>query len=270
VDGELDVRPAEPPDDDGRVAHVQAVDDLVPDRWGRGSGERQHRRPPDGLDRGAEPEVVGPEVRSPPADQVGLVDGHQLRLQLRDAVEDVDVAELFRTQEHEVRPPGTGQVIEDATPLACPLRRVHRHRHDVAPSFQRRQLIPLQGEQGRDHHGRAAEQEARQLVDRRLAASRRHHHERVLAVRGALDRFALPRSKRAVAEQTAGERQDGIGVRRARSRSGRRASVQAVGFHDDRVRVARPAPGLNSAVSATAAGWMSVDDRASVSEDGRR
>ncbi len=77
-DREIEVRPIESADHHGRAAHLQPVDDLLAHRWGGGGGQREDRWPPHRADRGGEPQVVGPEVLSPLADQVGLVDSHQL------------------------------------------------------------------------------------------------------------------------------------------------------------------------------------------------
>lgn len=69
-----------------------------------------------------------------------------------------------------------------------------------------RQLILLvlhQCDEGADDDRQAIEHESRQLVDERLAASRRHHDERVAALQEGIDGLPLPPQKGFMSEPTA-------------------------------------------------------------------
>ena len=196
VHGEIDVRPAESADHFGRTRHAESSHDVVADRWRGRRGERQASRATDCLERGCDAEIVGPEVRSPLTHEMRFVDGDELGLQGREALEHVGVGELLGAEKDEVRAVLCArQLFEGTSPLARRNGRVHRDGNELTVRCQCGQLIALQRDQRRDHHSRPAEQEPRELVDRRLAAARRHDGERVVSVEHALDGFELTRSQ---------------------------------------------------------------------------
>ena len=70
-------------------------------------------------------------------------------------------------------------------------RGVEGHRMAQFQLLDRLQLIPLQGDQRRDHHRRAVEQLGGNLADRALSGAGRQYRQRVLAGQQRLDRFLL-------------------------------------------------------------------------------
>jgi len=64
-------------DDLQRVSKAEPLDDLRPDWRRRGFGEGAHRRMPELLDHGAQPQIVRAEVVTPGGDAMGLVDDEQ-------------------------------------------------------------------------------------------------------------------------------------------------------------------------------------------------
>jgi hypothetical protein len=167
--------------------------------------------PADCLDRGRYPQVIGPGVVTPPAHQVGLVDGHQDWLQSGQGCQDVAVGQLLRGQENEVRASvGGGQPIQVFPALAGRLRRVDRHCIQLAARVEGAQLIPLQRDKGRNDDDRPRQQRPGQLVDRRLPAASGQDGEGVVAGQHTLDRVPLAGSHRRVAKQAPRRLQDRV------------------------------------------------------------
>jgi hypothetical protein len=80
-----------------------------------------------------------------------------------------------------------------------------------ADGGQRIHLVLHQGDEGRDHHARARPHQRGDLVAERLAAARRHEHERVAALHDAVDDGRLLAAERLVAEDPVQDLERGSG-----------------------------------------------------------
>ena len=150
---ERDVRPVEVADHDLGLAQAEATDDLVAHRLRGGGRERDPHRHLEGIRLRAQPQVVGPEVVPPLADQVRLVDGEQPRLGAAERVERLPVGELLGREEDErVVLGGRGQ---RGRVLVRGLVRVEHDRFQ-ARRPEMRQLVVLQRDQRRDDDRRPA------------------------------------------------------------------------------------------------------------------
>jgi hypothetical protein len=98
---ELDVRPVEVADDDLGVAQAETPPDLVPHRRRRGCRQREPRRNLERVRLRAKTHVVGPEVVSPLADEMCLVDDEQTRPRTLQHLARLDVGQLLRGEEDE-------------------------------------------------------------------------------------------------------------------------------------------------------------------------
>ena len=203
LDAEPQIGAVEPAHDDAWVAHTQALHDLLAHgRRGRGR-ERQHRGLAQFLDDGAQPQVVGAEVVAPLADAVRLVDDEQRWCGLPQALQRFVVRELLRCERQEFEPLRL-QILEGLLALTLAQRRVHHGRLPDVVRVDRFDLIALQGDERRDDHGRAGQQQAGDLVDGRFARSRRHHGERVALLQEGADGLFLAGMERLVAKALAG------------------------------------------------------------------
>src|SRR6478736_1606543 len=72
-----EVRAVEMADQDGRVAQVQLLNNVAPDRLGGRRGQGVERRLREAVAQGGELAVLGPKIVPPVADAVGLVDGER-------------------------------------------------------------------------------------------------------------------------------------------------------------------------------------------------
>jgi hypothetical protein len=227
VHGEADVRAIEAADDHVRIAHPEPLDDLRPDGWGGGRGQREDRRPPERLRRRAQSQVVRAEVVAPLRDAVSLVDDQQRRGGDCQLVEEIGIGELLRSEQEELErilgelgerllalrgrqarielrgpEPSVGLGHELVRPGCEPL---------LAPLLQRLDLVALQRDQGADDDGGAFDEQAGDLVDGRLSGARRHDRERVPAGENGLDRLELARPEVLVAEGLARDAADRVG-----------------------------------------------------------
>jgi len=209
LDLEVDVGAIEAADDHRRIAQPEALDDLLAHRRRGRRGEREHGRAPERLHRRAEAQVVGPEVVPPLGDAVRLVDDEQRGLRDRELVEHVGVGELLGCEEHELQRV-LGQLGERRGPLGGRDVGVQLRGAAGRPVAQILDLLALQGDQGRDDDGRARDQQAGDLVDRRLARAGRHHDQRVAPGQRRLDRLALPGAQALEAERLAGDAVDPV------------------------------------------------------------
>ena len=166
LDGELDVRPVEVTDHLLGVAQPEPPADLAPHRRRRGGGERDPHAHPELVGLRAEPQVVGPEVLPPLADEMRLVHDEQPRAGAPQRRARLVVGELLGRDEDELV--GPARLDERRRPRTRRLRGVE-HRGGQARRPQVRQLVVLQRDQRRHDDGRAVAQQAGQLVDRRLA-----------------------------------------------------------------------------------------------------
>ena len=73
-----EVRPREAGDEGPRLAEVELLNDVAADLVGGGGRQGDGRRPAQRAAEVSQPAVVGPEVVSPLADAMGLVDRQQL------------------------------------------------------------------------------------------------------------------------------------------------------------------------------------------------
>jgi hypothetical protein len=182
LDREADVRPVEAADDDRGVAHREALDDLLAHGRRRRRGEGEDGRAAERLGRGAQAQVVRPEVMAPLRDAVRLVDHQQRRPGDGELVEHVRVRELLRRQEEELELL-VGELGERLVAVGGADGRVELGGAAGGPLPQILDLVALEGDQRGDDHGRALDQQPGDLVDRRLPGARRHDREGVAAVR---------------------------------------------------------------------------------------
>ena len=194
ADGEVDLRPIEAAHQHPRIAHPQALDDLLPHGRRRRRGQRQHLRRPQLRGERAQPQVVRPEVVAPLADAVRLVDHEQRRRAPPAARRASPGARAARA-----RAAGTRARRAPAPPAAASRARSPRDAFSSAAAGapvvlrERGDLVALQRHERADDDRRAVEQRARHLVDRRLAGAGRHDREHVVARQHRLDGLALPR-----------------------------------------------------------------------------
>ncbi len=92
----------------------------------------------------------------------------------------VRVAQLLGGDEEELGP-SAADLLQRLGLLRRGLVGADPHRPQLGPValVERGDLVLLQGQQRRDHHGRAGDQARRDLVDRRLAGSGGQHHQGV-------------------------------------------------------------------------------------------
>ena len=162
----------------------------LPHRRRRGGGERDPHGRAELVGLRAEPQVVGPEVPSPLADEVRLVDDEQPGPGAPQRRAGLVVGQLLGREEDEfVGPAGLD---ERRRPRTRRLRGVE-HRGRQARRLEVRQLVVLERDQRRHDDRGAAAQQAGQLVDRRLAAAGGQDREHVPARRRGGDRLLLAR-----------------------------------------------------------------------------
>ena len=94
---------------------------------------------------------------------------------------------------------------DDFRLLGAPQRRIQERRSDAGLA-QRADLVLHQRDQRRDDDADAVAHESRNLIAQRLAAARRHQHERVLPRHGGSDDRFLLAAKIGVAEHVAQQR----------------------------------------------------------------
>jgi hypothetical protein len=129
---------------------------------------------------------------------MGLVDGEQRELDLREPVEAARRGEPFRRDVEQVQL-ARREALLDGTRFVHALRRIEEcstHAH----LLERRHLVLHQRDQRRHDHGRARPQQRRHLVAQRLAAAGGHQDERVAAGHHVLDDLALGAAEDRVAE----------------------------------------------------------------------
>ena len=175
LDPEPDVRPVEAADDHLGVAQ-RAGSSTISSRTGgaavavSASSDRVAQR----LAHVAQPQVVGPEVVAPLRDAVRLVDDEERRAGRAQARRRVSaLASCSGASRTNSRSP-RGQGLEGRVAVARGASSSSRSRRaaPVAGLLDRLELVALQRDERRDDDGRPVEDEARQLVDRRLARRR--------------------------------------------------------------------------------------------------
>ena len=173
------------------IAQAEPPDDLLPDRGRRGRGQREADRRAERLGLRAQHHVVGPEIVTPLADQVRLVDREQARARAPLSVSRVSsLASCSGDRNTNVSELARGQ--QRRRPLPGRLPRV-QHDRVQAGRAQVGELIVLERDQRRDDDGRARPQQPGQLVDGRLPGPGRQHGQHVAARDQRLDRAAAAR-----------------------------------------------------------------------------
>ena len=195
VHGQLDVRPVEVPDHDLGIAQPEPPADLAPHRRRRSRGERDPHARAELVGLRAEPQVVGAEIEAPLADQVGLVDDEQPRALTRRSAARVSWLESCsgETNTNSSGPQASTSAAARAPADCAEFRTVADSRRPP----EVRQLVVLQRYQRRYDDGGPAAQQARQLVDRRLAAAGGQNRDHVAPGDGGGDRLLLTRPQRA-------------------------------------------------------------------------
>ncbi len=140
LDLQVQVGPVEAAHHQRRVAQVQPLDDLLPDRRGGGGGEREHRRVAELVHDLPQPQVVGAEVVPPRRHAVRLVHHEQRRLGRGELLDDLGLGQLLGGEEDELDRAGAQPVERPPPAPACsgccwppPRRRSPRGRSAPAP-----------------------------------------------------------------------------------------------------------------------------------------
>ena len=204
LDRDHDLGPLEPLDDDGGIAHVQALDDVGADR-GRGRGrEGDDDRVVEDVDDVAEAAIVGPEVVAPLADAVGLVDHEQRRLGGHQGVERVVAGELLGGEEHELE-----VTLPEARERVGARRVAHGgvdlHRLADVLALESHDLVALEGDERRDDDRGAGSGGGHDLVDGRLAVPGGQDGEHVAPPHRGLGCGPLPRPEPVERQLAAGD-----------------------------------------------------------------
>jgi hypothetical protein len=190
VRGQVQVRAVEGGHHLGGVAQTEPGHDVVA---GRGSGrrrQRHHRRVPQPLDHGAQPQVLRPEVVPPLGDAVRLVDDEQRDTGGAQRVDDLVVGQLLGGEEH-VLGRAVAQLVPRTAGLRGALGGVDHDGVGRVGTGEPLALVALQGDQRGDDHRRAVQEQGGDLVDRGLARSGGQHGQHVAAVRHGLHRLQL-------------------------------------------------------------------------------
>jgi hypothetical protein len=187
-DPEPDVRPVAVVDQLPLVTHSQYPHDLVPDRLGGRRRQREDAGTAEFPHRGAQAEVVRPEVVPPFTDTVGFVDHEQHRTGRPNGFEHLGVGQLFRCQQKEFELT-RGESVQYLPPPPGSDRRVDAVRGQPTVP-QRLDLVTLQRQRRGDDHRRAPQPQTRDGVDGRLPAGRGEHDESV-RLPDRLQRFDL-------------------------------------------------------------------------------
>jgi hypothetical protein len=193
-----DVRPVEARGEDPRRPQAQLADDVGPRQVvGRGR-QGQARHAGEKLGQLAEPGVLGAEVVPPLGHAVGLVDGEERQGDLRQALQKARHEQPFGRYVEQIEPPGP-EALFDVPRLGGGQGGIEeRGAHAVLG--QGLDLVAHEGDEGRDHQGRARADQGRDLVAQGLAAARGHKHHGVAAGQHCLDDGFLGAYEAVVAE----------------------------------------------------------------------
>jgi hypothetical protein len=199
---QVQVVPHEARHDDDGVAHAELLDDLPADGRRRGGRQGHDLRPPERLDERSQPEVVGPEVVTPGADAVGLVDDEDRRLRRLEKVQRLRIGQLLRCDEDELEV-AVGQLGERVPALGPGHRGVHLPgaAEGLADGGH---LILLESDERGDDHGGAGHQRSGDLIDGRFPRSRRHDGQHVASGHDGGRRRLLPGPQVSEAERGTG------------------------------------------------------------------
>ena len=195
---EVQIGPVERGDENGRVVELQLLDDVAAGGpVGRGR-QRDDRYAGKFLFEKLQLRVLGPEIMPPGRNAMRLVDGDQVDRTVAHEADKIGRHQFFRRNVHQIDP-SVEQIVFDLSLLPTVDGAVQKGGPDaVGP--QGFHLVFHQGDQRRNHHATALHQNGRQLVANRLAAARRHQHQRVFLVENGLDDVGLHRPEKVKTE----------------------------------------------------------------------
>ncbi len=201
------------------VAEAELHDHVVLDLAGRGGGEREHGRPAQEHDGGAQAAVVGAEVVAPLADAVGFVDREERDGDARHALAESLALEALGGDVEQLQL-APGGALERILLLRDGDEGVHRGGRD-ATGDEAVDLVLHQRDERTDDQREARQEQRGDLVADALARARRHHAEDVAAREHGGDDLALTGPEAREAESLP-QQGDGLGRGRARGRRERR------------------------------------------------
>ena len=182
-----------------RVLQLQNPLHILPDLLGGGGGIGTDHRPfGQAVNKIQDPQITGPEILAPLGNAVGLVH--------RDKGYGDPLC--YRTESAVIQ--SLGSHIHDfiLPRQQIPVHRLHLGRIqgavDIgsgnAGGFQRHDLIPHQGNQGRDHQGNTRQHQGGNLIAHALTAAGGHDTEDITARQNAVDQGLLTGSEAGIAE----------------------------------------------------------------------
>ncbi len=200
-----EIGPVETGDVTARLAQAQLLEDVGPDAFGGRGGERHQRHFREEIAQARELAVLGPEIMSPFADAMRLVDGDELGLPAPQVVE--------KTGKHQPFGRGIEQtklaLVQPAQARAGFLRleRGIQKRGGHAAGLEGVHLVFHQRDEGRNDDGQAGPGQGGQLETERFAAAGGQEREDVASRQRVADDFFLQRAKRGEAEGLLQQRQ---------------------------------------------------------------
>ena len=183
------VRPHDARPHDGELT-AESGRDLRRSGGSRRRGHPEHRRVAERLERAPDEQVVRPEVVSPHADAVHLVDHDEADADRAQRLDERGVAEPLGCGVEDSRP-ALGDVADASRRHLLIERRVDERRRGGDLGWQLVDLVLHQGDERREDEGRLGPQHRGELVRERLAGARRHQGERVAALHGGADDLLL-------------------------------------------------------------------------------
>ena len=171
-----------------RCGDAQILFDVLAHLVRRRGREGNDGRHTDLVDHRADAAVLGTEVVAPFRDTVGLIHGIEGDLHRREELGVLGLVQTLGRHIEQLGPAGEHIVLHFVN-LSATLRRVEEVGHAVVLRglTDGVHLILHQGDERRDHDGRALHHKRRQLVAQTLAAARRHQHESVVAGEQVVD-----------------------------------------------------------------------------------
>ena len=187
--------------DEAQGREAELGRDVVLDAGRGGGGEGDDGGGPQQGQAAAQQAVVGPEVVAPFRDAVGLVHRHERGGAPGQGLREAGHAEPLGGDEEEVEAPVLvgGEGLARAPAVAARVDALGAQ----AQGLELRDLVFHEGDEGRDHEGRAAAGEAGELVAERLARARGHDQQHVLALGHRAAHRLLPRPEGLEAERRA-------------------------------------------------------------------
>ena len=197
-DGVADVGAVEAGDEDRRIGEVEPLSDVLARLVVGGRGQRDERNAGEEPGKAPELHVLRPEVVSPLADAVRLVDGEQGDGHRVQQVEEAVEHQALGRDVEQVQLAGAKRG-DDAGRLGSRERRVQVGGSDTVRA-QRIDLVLHERDEGRDDDRGSLAEQRRDLEAERLAAAGGHEHERAATADDVVDDLALVRAELRVAE----------------------------------------------------------------------